>query len=227
MKQVPISWEAFKTDQVGKRQKIGTQIGDRARVTQDESTILDTYGDAYAGAINTTPDGQPLASASHTTLTGVTIDNLETVSLSASNLWTVVQTLANQKGQDGAAGSQLFEGIVVPFILYRAAKETMNSTLVPFSAENQINLFDTDYGSVRIAASIFLGSTYNTNSNANTSYHIVSQNHMIQRKIVAGLSTDLIEPKYTANDTYVERARYMESHFPESWTAYVGSDGSA
>lgn len=225
-KQVPVSMEAFKADAVGKRSRIGTQMGDRARLTQDKAAILNTYGDAFAGAKNTTPDGDAWASNSHTTLKGFTVDNLETGVLNADNLWTVVQALANQKAQDGEAGSYVFEGIVVPFILYKTAKEVMDSSLVPFSAENQINLFDTVYGTVRIAASIFLGSTYNTNSNANTSYHVLSSQHMATRQVFMGLSTDLIEPKMTANDSWAYRARFLEAHFMESWSGYVGSNGT-
>lgn len=227
-KQMPISFEAFKTDQVGLRAKIGFQIGDRARLTQDKRSILDTYGDAFAGSINTTPDGQPLASNSHTTLTGVTVDNLETGALSGpDNLWTSVQSLANQVAQDGEAGSQVFEGIVVPFILYKNCKEILGSPLIPMSGENNLNVFETDYGQVMIRSSIFLGSTYNTNTNANTSYHLISRNHFIMRNVLADLSTVMIPPENTANDTYLERARFMESHFPETWTGYVGNNGTA
>jgi len=56
-KQVPISDEAFRADAVGKRARIGQQVGDRARLTQDSESILNTYGDAFAGSINTTDDG--------------------------------------------------------------------------------------------------------------------------------------------------------------------------
>lgn len=226
-KQVPISDEAFRADAVGKRERIGKQVGDRARVTQDSGSILDTYGDAFAGSINTTPDGDALASASHTTLKAVNVDNLETGVLTPDNLWTCVTTLANQPGQDGDAGSHVFEGIVVPFLLYKTAKEVMNSSLLANSAENNLNIFDTDYGTVRIAASIFLGSAYNANTNANTSYHLVSRNHMITRKVFYDLTTILIPPQNTANDTYLLRSKYHESVFPGSWTGYVGSNGSA
>lgn len=226
-KQIPVSLEAFRADLHGKRARIGMQMGDRARLTQDKKAILNTYGDAFAGSINTTPDGQAWASNSHTTLTGVTIDNLETGVLNADNLWTVVQSLANQKAQDGEAGSYVFEGMLVPFILYKTAKEVMNSTLVPFSAENQVNFFDTEYGTVRIAASIFLGSTYNTNTNANTSYHVLSSQHMNNRKTFMGLNMDLIPPTNTANDAWIYRGRFMESHFMESFCGYVGSNGTA
>jgi hypothetical protein len=225
-KQVPVSAEAFKADQVGKRAKIGTQIGDRARLTQDKKAMLNTYGDAFAGSVNTTPDGVALASASHVTLKGVTVDNLETVAFDSDGLWTCVQTLANQKGQDGELGSYVFEGVLVPFILYKTAKETMNSQLVPFSGENQINIFDTDYGTVRIGASAFLGSTYNANANANTSYHVLSNQHMVNRKVFEDFNTTMILPEYTSNDSYAYRGRFLESHFPESYCGYVGSNGT-
>lgn len=225
-KQVPISDEAFRADQVGKRARIGRQVGDRARLTQDSKAILNTYGDAFAGSINTTPDGAALASNSHLTLKGVTVDNLETLTLTPDGLWTLTVSLANQKGQDGDAGSHVFEGIVVPFLLYKTAKEVLNSTLIANSAENNLNIFDTDYGAVRIAASIFLGSTYNANSNANTSYHIVSRNHMVTRKVFYDLVTTMIRPEETANDTYLYRAKFHETTFPGSYTGYAASNGT-
>lgn len=227
IKDIPISWEAFKTDQVGKRDRIGSQVGDRARVTQDLKTILNTYGDAFAGSISTTPDGQALASNSHLTLKGATVDNLETGAASPDNLWTQVTALANQPAQDGDPGSYAFEGILVPFSLYKGIKEILNSVLVANSGENNLNIFETDYGNVAIKASIYLGSTWNTNSNANTSYHLISSNHMIQRKVLSGLDTSLIEPQYSDTDSYEHRSRFAESAFPGSWSGYLGSNGTA
>lgn len=225
-KRVPISDEAFRADMVGKRQRIGQQVGDRARVTQDKRALLNTYGDAFAGSVNTTPDGQALASNSHTTLKGVTVDNLETGALSPDNLWTLVNSLANQKAQDGDAGSHVFEGFLSNFNLYKTAKEVMNSALVANSGENNLNIFDTDYGQVRIGASIFLGSTYNSASNANTSYHIVGRNHQICRKVFYGLSTYMTSPENTDNDCHVMTAKFHEVTYPGTWTAYAGSNGT-
>jgi len=224
--QIAISDEAFKADQHGKRASIGRGIANAARRTQDQKTILATYGDAFAGSINTTPDGTTLASNSHTTLTGATVDNLETGSLTPDNLWTLVQSLANQKGQHGDAGSHLFEGLVTNFLLYKTAKEVMNSTLIANSAENNINVFDTDYGTVRIGASIFLNSAFNSATNAATSYHIVSRDHQICRKTFYDLSTNLVSPEYSDNDSYVLRYKFAESAFPGTWTGYAGSNGS-
>lgn len=225
-KQVPISDEAFRADQIGKRERIGIQIGDRARLTQDKKTILNTYGDAFNGLINTTPDGQNWASNSHLSLKGITIDNLETGLLNPDNAWTLVNSLANQLGQDGDEGSQVFEGALSPFVLYKTMKEVLNSSLIANSAENNLNIFDTDYGNVQIRASIFLGSTSNKNANANTSYHFISRNHMCQRKVFYGLVTKLIPPESTDNDSYLMRSKFHEMAFPGSFTGYAASNGS-
>ena len=227
MKSIPISWEAFKADKHNLRSQIGKDIGDRARLTQDTKAVLNTYGDAFDGAVSTTPDGDAAASNSHTTLTGATVDNLETGALAPDALWTAVTSLANQKAQDGDAGSYVFDGLVVPFTLYKTAKEVMNSVLVANSGENNVNIFDTDYGQVEIKASIFLGSTYNGNSNANTSYHLISRNHQIVRKVFSELNTDLIEPRYSDTDSWEERARFAECAFFGSWNGYLGCNGSA
>lgn len=228
MKNIPISWEAFNTDQIGKRAQIGKNVGDRARLAQDKNSILNTYGDAFDGNIATTPDGQALASNSHTALLiGTTVDNLETAALAPDALWTCVNSLANQYSQDGEVGSYVFEGLLVPFTLYKTAKEVMNSTLVAQSAENQLNIFDTDYGSVQLKASVFLQSPSNSATNAATSYHLTSRNHMIQRKVLSPLNTDLIDPTKTSNDTWQHRSRFAEVAFPGSWSGYVGCNGSA
>lgn len=227
MKSIPISWEAFKADQVGKRERIGRQVGDRARLTQDYQAVLNTFGDAFNGSISTTPDGTTAASASHTTLNGQTVDNLETAAMDPDALWTCTTTLANQRAQDGDAGSYVFDALVAPFTLYKTAKEVMNSTLVADSGENNLNIFDTDYGTVAIKASVFLGSTYNGNTNANTSFHVLSRNHQVTRKVFAELNTDLIEPKYSDTDSWEHRSRFAEVSFWGSWNGYVGDNGSA
>jgi len=227
MKSIPIADEAFRADQIGLRARIGRDIGDRARQTSDKRSILDTYGDAFDGAISTTPDGDAAASASHTTLTGVNVDNLETGALAPDALWTGVTTLANMKAQDGDAGSYVFNGLVIPFTLYKTAKEVMNSSLIANSAENNLNIYETDYGQVAIKASIFPGSTYNGNSNANTSYHLMSQKHQVMRKVFYELNNVLIEPQYSDTDTWEMRAKFAEVSFWGSWCGYVGSNGSA
>lgn len=222
----PVSWEAFKTDKVGLRDRLGRDVADAARRTQDYAAIRDCYGDAIAGTNFTTPDGDALASNSHTTLRGVTVDNLETGVLNPDNLYTLVNSLESQIGQHGEFGGNVFAGILVPQNLYKTAKEVMASSLEANSGENNLNIFDTDYGSVAIKQSPILRSTFNSAANANTSYHIISQNHFVTRRVLSTLDLEMIEPKYTRTDSYVERVRLAEVTYPETYFGEASSNGT-
>lgn len=222
----PISWEAFKTDKVGLRDRIGRDIGDAARRTQDYKAVIDCYGDAFDGNNFTTPDGVSLANNSHTTLRGDTVDNLETAALTPDAMWTLVTSLQAQLGQHGEFGGNVFAGVLTPLTLYKHIKEVLNSTLVADSAENNLNIFDTDFGQVAIKQSPLLGSAFNTGSNANTAYHVIGQNHFITRRVLSGLDLEMIEPKYTKTDSYVERVRFAEVTYPETQFGYAASTGA-
>lgn len=222
----PISWEAFKTDKVGLRSRIGTDVADAAKRSQDYSAVRDCYGDAFDGTNFTTPDGNSLANNSHTTLRGDTVDNLETGALDPDNLNALRNTLEAQLGQHGEFGGNVFSGILVPQNLYKRVKEVMNSGLLADSAQNNINMFDTDYGQVVIKQSPLLRSNFNSGSNANTAYHVISQNHHVTRRVLSGFQLEMIEPKYTRTDSYVERVRYAEVTYPETWFGYAAATGA-
>ena len=49
---------------------------------------------------------------------------------------------------------------------------------------------------------------------------------MINRKVFMGLSTDLIDPTKTRNDSWAYRGRFLERHFPETFAGYVGVNGT-
>lgn len=225
-KKISISDEAFRADMVGKRAEIGRQVADRARLTQDSKAILNTYGDAFDGSVHTTPDGTTLASNSHTTLKGQTVDNLETGSLTPDNAWTLFNSLANQLAQDGDAGGHVAEGFLTNYLLYKDAKEVLNSKLIANSAENNLNIFDTDYGALELRASIYLNTQFNSATNAATSYHVVGRNHMIARKVFYGLTTYMTPLEATSNDSTILTSKFHEVAFPGSYTAYAGSNGS-
>ena len=222
----PVSWEAFKTDQVGLRDRIGRDVGDAGRRTQDYRAVIDCYGDAAQGNNFTTPDGLSLANSAHVTLRGDNVDNLRTEVISPDNLDLLVTDLEAQKGQHGEFGGNIFAGILGPRKLYKRIKEIMNSTLIADSAQNNINLFDTDYGQVAIKQSPLLNSDFNPGSNANTTYHVISNQHHITRRILAGLDMEMVEPKYTRTDSYVERVRFAEVTYPETYFGYAQSNGS-
>ena len=225
-KRIAISDEAFRADMVGKRAEIGRQVGERARMTRDKNAMLDTYADAFAGSVGTTPDGQAAASNAHVTLLGATVDNLETGSMTPDNLWTAVQALANQDAQDGELGGHLFEGLMTNYLLYKTAKEILGSPLEADSGENNLNIFETDFGHVALGASVFLNAANNSATNAATSYHVMGRNHQVTRKVFYDMTTYMTEPQNTDNDAHVLTAKFHEVEYWGSWTAYVGSSGN-
>ena len=222
----PISWEAFKTDKVGLRDRIGRDIGDAARRTQDYKAVIDCYGDAFNGTNFTTPDGVSLANNSHATLRGDTVDNLITTSIAPDAMDDLVTTLEGQLGQHGEFGGNVVAGVLTSRNLYKRVKEVMNSVLEADTGENNLNLFDTDYGMVAIKQSPLLNSDFNAGSNANTAFHVISNNHHITRRVLSGLDLEMIEPKYTKTDSFVERVRFAEVTYPETYFGYAASNGS-
>lgn len=223
MKSIPVSYEAFKTDQVGKRTRIGEQIGSRMRVTKDRTAMVRAYGDAADGTYFTTPDGQNMASNSHTALkNGDTVDNLETGALTPDTLWTSFVSLHTQKAQDGEiSGIHSPRGLLTCTTQYKHLKEILNSELIADSGENNLNVFETDYGRVSIGQSLYLNSAWDGGTYKSTAVHIVSDYHQILRKVLAEVNNDLIEPKYSRTDSWEYRSRYLEVAWPGTWEGYL------
>ncbi len=222
MKSIGVSVEAFKTDQVGKRQRIGEQIGSRMRVTKDRTAMVRVYGDAYDGTYFTTPDGDALASDSHTALkNGDNVDNLETGALTPDTLWTSFVALTTQKGQDGEiSGIHSPRGLLTCTTQYKHLKEILNSELIADGGENNLNIFETDYGRVSLGQSLYLNSAGDTGTYKATAVHIVSDYHFIYRKVLSDVENDLIEPRYSRTDSWEYRSRYLEVGFPATWEGY-------
>src|SRR3990167_7368181 len=153
----PISVEAFKTDKGYIRDRIGKDVAEAVIRKQKYLAIIDCYGNAFVTTNFTTPDGQALASNSHTTLRGETVDNLETGAITPDNADTLARSLESQIGQHGDWGGNVLGGVLVPRNIYKSTKEVFNSTLLANSAENNLNIFDTDYGQVSIKQSPLLG----------------------------------------------------------------------
>ena len=228
MKSIGVSDEAFKTDQVGKRQRIGEQIGSRMRVTKDRTAMVRLYGDAHNGTYFTTPDGANVASNSHTALkTGETVDNLETGALTPDTLWTGFVSLHTQKGQDGEiSGIHSPRGLLTCTTQYKHLKEILNSELIADSGENNLNIFETDYGRVAIGQSLYLNSAWDGGTYKSTAVHLVSDYHHMYRKVLSDVNNDLIEPRYSRTDTWEYRSRYLEVAFPATWEGYLGMQGA-
>jgi len=222
MKSIPVSVEAFKTDQVGKREQIGSQIGTRMRITKDRTAIVRVYGDAADGTYFTTPDGDALASASHTALkNGDNVDNLNTGALTPDTLWTAFVDLTTQPGQDGEiSGIHSPRGLLTCTSQYKHLKEILNSDLIADGGENNLNIFETDYGRVSIGQSLYLNSAWDAGTYKATGVSIVSDYHHLYRKVLSEIDNSLIPPENSRTDTWEYRSRYLEVAFPATWEGF-------
>jgi hypothetical protein len=201
------------------------ELGIRARTSRDKHAFLRSYGDAFSGV--TTPDGVAMISNSHVSGSGDTVDNLETGALSADNLFTVVKSLRLQKAQDGDLGSYHADGLLVPVNLHRTAVEIADSELKTNTANNNLNYFSRVYPGLVVGSSEYLDSAYNSlNSNADTSYFVVSKLHSITRAVRVGIEREYVDAKYDRKRRAFYRARFSERVYAGTWGGLVGSNGT-
>lgn len=213
------------SESYGMVEKWVQNLGIRARTTRDKYAFRQSYGDAFGGV--DTPDGADLVSNTHTTLNGDTVDNLETGVLTSDNLETTVRSLRLQRAQDGDLASYHADGLLVPTILHPDATEITKSELKTNTANNNINYWSTIYPGLQVGSSEYLDSTYNTlNTNANTSYFVVSKMHSIIRAVRIPIKNEYVDPMYDRRRRAFYRARFSERVYAGSWGGVVGSNGT-
>lgn len=201
------------------------ELGIRARTSRDEQAFIRSYSDAFSGV--TTPDGAALISNSHTALSGDTIDNLETGTLTSDNLETVVHSLRVQKAQDGSLGSCHADGILTASNLHPTAMRITESELRPGVTDNDLNYWSKVYPGLVVGSAEWLHSTYNTyNTNANTSYFVVSRMHSITRAVRVPIQREYVEPRLDRKRRAFYRARFSERVYAGTWVGIVGSNGT-
>lgn len=211
---------AVKEDAVGK-------LGVRAQTSRDKFAMLRSYGDPFDATGNPTPDGAAISSTSHLTLTGATVNNIETGQLSPDNLKILVRDLKLQKAQDGDLGGHLFSGLMVALSLFETAKEITDSELKAGGALNNLNWVSNLYPGVYLGTSEYLNSTYNSiNTNVDTTYATVSRNHYLTRVVRIPISTDWVDPIYDRKRRAFYRARFRERVYPGTWEGVVFSNGT-
>ena len=200
------------------------ELGIRARTSRDEQAFRRSYSDAFSV---TTPDGAALISNTHTALSGDTVDNLETGALSSDNLETVVHALRVQQAQDGSLGSLHADGLLTPSNLHPTATRIAESELRPGVTDNDLNYWSKVYPGMVVGASEWMHSTYNTyNTNANTSYFVVSRQHSITRAVRVGIQRNYVDPMYDRKRRAFYRARFSERVYPGTWVGIQGSNGT-
>lgn len=198
---------------------------DRARTTRDEFAMQESYGDAFSGA--TTNAGVSMINNSHTNLNGDTVDNQETGVMNADNFETLVTSLRLQAAQDGSLGSYHADGALFPVTLAAEAHEVLKSELKSGTGNNELNYFSKVYPGLVIGVSEWLDATYNSlNTNANTSYFVVSQNHEVRRIVRKGFTSAFVDPRFDSRGRGFYRLRFREEIHPVQYNGLAGSNGT-
>lgn len=221
--------QAFLEDSEKYEIKMGAveEMGVSAVNARDDYAFRFSYGNPFDATNNPTPDGAAFASNSHTSLSGETIDNLETGQFNADNLKVTVRSLKLQKRQGGGRGGYYFNGLMVALNLIETAKEVTDSELKTNTANNNLNWVSNLYPGVRVGTSEYLSSTYNTlNTNVDTTYAVVSRRHKITRAVRVPISTEWVDPIYDRKRRAFYRGRFREKVYPGTWSGAVFSNGT-
>lgn len=200
--------------------------GVAAATSRDKFAFEGTYGNPFDATNNPTPDGAAFGANAHTSLSGETVDNLETGALSADNLRTVVRRLRLLPRQGGGLGSFHFDGLLVGLAIFETAVEITKSELITASAENQVNWVSQIYPGVRLGTSEYLHSDYNNlNTNVDTTYVAISRQHKVTHNVRIALSTEWVPSILSKTRTAFYKARFRQADYPGTWGGVVFSSG--
>ena len=177
----------------------------------------------------TTSDGTAVFSNTHTVLDGSTLDNLETGTLTPSNLETLVRSLRKQKDNKGDLGGHDAYGLLASLNLYEDALEITQSELKPGGAQNDANIHNTMFSKVYpamevVGTSPFIHSDYSSATNVNTMYFVASRNHSLKRFVRVAMDTWIRDYKDDDKLRYTYGGRYREV---TSWIDPFGAVASS
>mgnify|MGYP001564384386 CR=1 FL=1 len=170
-----------------------------------------------------TNDAVALFSNSHTTLNGTTVDNLETGTLTDANFEALMNSLREQKGQDGVVLGYEPVLLLTPTALHKEAQIITKSTLRSGTANNDLNYYSQIYPGLRVYFSPFLGAN---EGGSDTAYFVGGRSHGMYRWAREGVQTDLIDYKLQRNNNYIYKSFFREVVGPISYEGLVASDGS-
>jgi len=218
-KEVDIPKNFFDDDQHSVVQKSMRSFARNAKLSQDKNAF-DQYNLGFTTV--TTNDSVALFSNSHVTLSGDTVDNLETGALTETTLNSAFISLAEQLTQDGTLGGHQPACLLVPPALFKLATEITKSELRSGIADNELNYFSQIYPGLVVKQSVFLGASQ---GGSDTAYFLLSCEHSMYRWVRQDVTTDLVDYKYQRNNAYIYKAEYREVVGPISFEGMVGSTG--
>jgi hypothetical protein len=175
----------------------------------------------YANGFTTqlTIDSVALFSNSHVNQNGDTVDNLETGALTDTNLNILVNSLRTQKSQTGVVLGYEPKFLLTPSILHATGMQVAKSVLRAGTGNNDLNYFSEMYPGMKVVYSPFLDAT------STTAHFLGSSTHGVMRFEREAFFTELIDWRYSENDSYKYKMRAREEVDSIEFSGLVGSTG--
>jgi len=196
-----------------------SDLGNKGRLTRDKNAFA-PYRLGFTTAL--TSDGAALFSDSHTLIGGGTQDNKLTAALSESSLNAAFIALAEMKQQDGTLGGYMPKTLFVPPALFKLAKEITKSAARSGTANNDLNFYSDIYPGLEVKQSPFIGASQ---GGSDTAWFLLSDVHSIGRWVRQDIVTDMVDYKYSSNNSYVYKAEYREVVGAIDFGGAIGSTG--
>lgn len=216
---VDISKNLFDDNLHGTYEKMVRNFAQMAKATQDTNAFA-VYRNAFTTAL--TADGATLVSDTHTTLSGVNVDNKLTAALTPDSLFSAVVALSEQKNQAGVIMGGLATTLLVPPALFKKACEICGSELLANTTDNNINVFSSKYG-INIVTSNRLGAAA---GGSDTAWFLMTGDHSVRRYVRQGIMTDLVDYKFQRNNNYIYKGEFRETVQAVDYAGIVGSLGT-
>lgn len=192
----------------------------RGRTTRDKNAMAIFRGGFTVAKTN---DGAYVFSDSHTTLSGATVDNKSTASLSETTLFDATVALTEQKAQDGEIAGCVPKVLLVAPKLFKTACEITKSTLRSGTTNNDMNIFYSDLYNVEVRQSNFLGAAA---GGSDTAWFLLGDTHAITRWVREDIWTDAVDWRGQRNNNYIYKGGYREVVGAMDYVGAYGSTGA-
>ena len=194
-------------------------FADAARVTQDYLAFK-----VFRGAFSTTltSDGVSLVNSSHVTISGLTVSNVGSGTVTSDNINTNVVTLMEQPNQAGVIRGNTGRILLVPPALFKVAIEETQSALVSDNANNAINFFRSEMG-LEPWFSPWLSAAVPDGTGSDTAWFLLARNHAIRKLLRQGVETALTPWQYSTNRSYNYQLNFRENYYALDWGGIVGN----
>lgn len=169
-------------------------------------------------------DGVALASNSHTTVSGRTVDNLITGTLTLANLETAFNALLAQPNQDGVVVGFKPGALVIPIALIKESKELLDSELIPNSGNNAVNFVSRVFPFLQMRYSPFLSAA---EGGSDTAWFVTAQEHQATLRVFRSeIDSGLQDWVNSLNNDYIYKWEYRDVYGSGTFLGFHGSDGT-